>query len=141
MKRLLTILCCLTAAILLLPGCATSGGKTDAGLKAEFAPASGKATIERELDPATGKLVKETTTLENVASFEDRDRAKVAARGLFTIQTVEQFAHERNGRTGGSSKTGVKTYQADPDEKAIESGGTAAGNVAEKIVQGVKGKP
>lgn len=140
MKRLLTLICIVSAATLLVTGCASSGGRADAGLKATFSQAddgtaTGKVSTTREFDPITGKIVKETTTLENVASYDDRDRSKVGARGLFAIQTVEKFGHERNGRTGGSSKTGMDNLKHDPDEKAIEAGGTAAGKLANEVLK------
>lgn len=127
-------------------GCATSSGRQDAGRVATFSQdkagvATGEASIAREFDPQSGKLLRETTTLRNVAEFSDRDRSKVGARGLFAIQTVERFGHERTGYLGSNSKTGVKTYSADPDQDAIKAGGEAGGTILEKGINAAKGTP
>jgi hypothetical protein len=128
----------LAAGLVAAAGCASSSGKQESLRNATFATGKdgasiGTVTVTRTIDPKSGKAVSETVTATNVATFTERDRSKVGARGLLAIQTVEQFNHERQGFLGSSSKSGVKAYSADPDEQAITAGGQAAKTTLEGI--------
>lgn len=133
LNRVLEWLCATVyvALFLVIMGCAHSGGKQEALRRVELGT-NGTVQITSEAG---------TVLLSNVTSYVETDWSKVAASGLLTIQGVEKFTHERNGFLGNKSKSGVQTYTSDPDEKAIESSGTAVGSVAEKVVKGVKGTP
>jgi hypothetical protein len=133
-------------SILIATGCATTGANQNAGRKIKFAAAidtngdgipdtAGTMTLTREFDPATGLILRETTTLTHALAVTERDKSRLGAKGLLSIQAVANFEHSRTGYTGSSSSSAAKSYNADPDEAAIGEAGKATGSVIGEAVK------
>lgn len=134
--------------VILFSGCATTGGKQDAKQKTEFAEPldingdgipdiAGSLKVERRFHPETGMLLEEVRTVTHALAVVERDKSRLGAKGLLAIQVAEKFEHSRTGYTGSSSTSGVSAYRYDPDEAAIEAGGTAGGKIIGEAVKAV----
>ncbi|MEW6306061.1 MAG: hypothetical protein AB1705_21500 [Verrucomicrobiota bacterium] len=108
-------------AIVLLPGCSSTGGKAVSLHEV------------KTFDPQTGKL-----TFHEVK----RDYSRIGGKGLLASKEATGFSHSRsNLLTGASSATGVGALKTKPEPDAIKAAGEAAGAIIGAAGKAAAGVP
>jgi hypothetical protein len=88
-------------------------------------------SAETERDYQAGEITKKVTK---------RDLSLFTSRAVLTSKEASAVTHSRSNLTGTASSTSIGKIASDPDEKAIDSMGTAVGK-ALKEVMGVPSVP
>jgi hypothetical protein len=118
----------ITATIVLVimaTGCATNGGKQDAGRTIHGNPETNNlvVTISRDFDSDTGMLTNETTTISNAVSVVERDKSRLGAKAFFANKAIKGAKNSRTGFVGSTSNTGIDSITDDVAEEGMKAVG------------------